>query len=330
VPQVDLSRLRNIVGSLAGRKVLVAGDFMLDRYLYGNVSRICPEAPVPVVELQGIQHAAGGAGNVVANLSSLGGTALTLGLVGSDEEGETLLGLLQEEGARVAGLLRDSSRPTSVKARVVAHNQQMLRLDQEARMPVNGGMLQSLKDAFEEVIDTADVVILSDYAKGLLVPGFCRYVIDRARALGKPCIVDPKGNDWQKYSSATGITPNVNELSLWLGDDLQSDDDIVTAAAALLTSLAVEFVLVKRGPKGMSLLEGGSEPRHISARAAQVFDVTGAGDTVIASVALALAAGASYSEAAVIANEAAGVVVSKPGTALVAVEEVLERLPEAA
>jgi len=217
-----------------------------------------------------------------------------------------------------------------VKARVVAHNQQMLRLDQEARMPVNGGMLQSLKDAFEEVIDTADVVILSDYAKGLLVPGFCRYVIDRARALGKPCIVDPKGNDWQKYSSATGITPNVNELSLWLGDDLQSDDDIVTAAAALLTSLAVEFVLVKRGPKGMSLLEGGSEPRHISARAAQVFDVTGAGDTVIASVALALAAGASYSEAAVIANEAAGVVVSKPGTALVAVEEVLERLPEAA
>jgi D-beta-D-heptose 7-phosphate kinase/D-beta-D-heptose 1-phosphate adenosyltransferase len=302
---------------------------MLDRYLYGDVSRVCPEAPVPVVDLQTIEHTAGGAGNVVANLSSLGGTALTLGLVGIDEEGEALLALLQERGACVAGLLRDASRPTSVKNRVMARNQQMLRLDRETRTPVNGEMLRSLKDACDEAVAAADVVILSDYAKGLLVPELCQYAIARALALGKPCIVDPKGNDCQKYRSATGITPNLNELSLMLRTELQSDDDIVEAATVLLPSLAVEFVLVKKGPKGMSLFERGGEPRHISARAAQVFDVTGAGDTVIAALALALAAGASYYEAAVIANEAAGVVVSKPGTAMASAEEILARLPDA-
>jgi len=240
------------------------------------------------------------------------------------------MALLQQRGACVAGLLRDESRPTSVKSRVMAHNQQMLRLDRETRTPVNGGTLRSLKKACDRAIGEADIMILSDYAKGLLVPELCRYAIARALAFGKPCIVDPKGSDWQKYRSATGITPNLNELALMTRRELQSDEDIVEAATALLASLAVEFVLVKRGPMGMSLFERDHGPRHIRARAAQVFDVTGAGDTVVATLALALAAGATYYEAALIANEAAGVVVSKPGTAMESAAEILARLPDAA
>ncbi len=326
----QLLRLKEIASSLAGRKVLVIGDFMLDRYLYGDVSRICPEAPVPIVDLRTIEHTAGGAGNVVANLSSLGGKPLTLGLIGADEEGDALTALLGETGACLTGLLRDASRPTSVKSRVMAHNQQMLRLDRETRIPVSGHMLRSLKDACDQAVAAADIVVLSDYAKGLLVPELCRYAIDRALAFGKPRLVDPKGSDCQKYRSATGITPNLNELTLLAGKELPTDAAIAEAATALLSSLAVEFVLVKRGPAGMSLFERGREPQHISSRAAQVFDVTGAGDTVAATLALALAAGASYHEAALIANEAAGVVVSKPGTAMASVAEILARLPEAA
>lgn len=296
-------------------RVLVVGDIMLDRYWHGATSRISPEAPVPVVAVRGDEFRLGGAGNVAGNLASLGVRTELAGLCGNDENADRIDDLL-ERLAITAHLGRVPGARTITKLRVIAQNQQLLRLDFEDRFSeVQSAMLG---DRLNQLVSPYDALIFSDYAKGTL--GDLNQWIERARATSTPVIVDPKGIDFRRYRGATVITPNFGEFSAVVGP-CHDESEIAVRAARLRDELDLEAVLVTRSEKGMSLFQRGCEPLHLPARAIEVFDVTGAGDTVVAALAAALACGTSLSDAARLANVAAGLVVSKLGTASVTAPE---------
>lgn len=298
-------------GADAGPRVLVLGDLMLDRYWHGATQRISPEAPVPVVHVGGIEERPGGAGNVALNAVALGAPVTLVGPVGDDEAGDRLQGLLEEAGVACC-FHREAHAPTITKLRILSRHQQLIRLDFEDGFP--GMPADALDAAFEAALEAADVVVLSDYAKGALPHP--RALIRRARAAGKPVLVDPKGRDYARYEGATLITPNLTEFRAVVGEP-EDEDDLGARAAALAARLGVDAVLVTRGEHGMTLAEATGRAAHLKARAREVFDVTGAGDTVIATLAVALGAGAGRADAAAWANAAAGVVVGKLGTATV-------------
>ena len=307
-----LDKLKNV-------RLLVVGDVMLDRYWFGEVSRISPEAPVPVVKVERIEERLGGAANVARNALALGARTALLSVVGDDEAGRSLSRLLAESEID-AGLHVDRDIDTTVKLRVIGRQQQLLRIDFET-LPSHE-VLQAKLSEFVSRVAACDVVILSDYGKGGLA--HISEMIRLARAAGKPVLVDPKGDEWDKYAGATVITPNRSELREVVGR-WTSEADLAARVQKLRDELGLDALLVTRSEEGMTLFAA-DEQHHQPAQAREVFDVSGAGDTVIATLAVMLAAGAGWAEAIRTANVAAGIVVGKLGTAVVSHEELAAAL----
>ena len=288
---------------------LVIGDLMMDRYLWGKVERISPEAPVPVVLLDRESEAAGGAANVAANLVGLGLRTRLVGCIGADDNGVRLKRAVHDLGIDTSGLLHAEHHPTIAKTRVLGGHQQMLRLDRENRAPYSDKDMHALTRLVHQMLaERPAVVLLSDYAKGVLTPALCQTVITEAKRLGIPVLVDPKGRDYRKYEGATALTPNKRETAEVCHTDVHDNTVLLDAATHLRRNLALEFLAVTRGEEGISLIEE-SHSLHIPATAKQVFDVSGAGDTVIATLAAGLVAGLDRRDALHLANLAAGVVV---------------------
>lgn len=316
----SLEGLNRAISRFADVRVLVVGDLILDRFVTGVIERISPEAPIPVLHGRGETLALGGAGNVVANIVSLGGKAIPVSVLGKDSAGDGLVRMLADLGADADGIGRSAGRMTSAKSRYSAQGQQVLRFDEEEVKPLSVDQRAALLTRFEAALEHADIVVLSDYGKGVLLDGVAADLIAIARAAGKPVLVDPKGRDYGHYRGATAVTPNRKELGEAVGRLVFSDGEIEAAARELIAAHGFDFVLATRSEKGMSVVDA-RDARHIATQAREVFDVSGAGDTVVASFALALAAGADRASAATIANAAAGVVVGKRGTARLTVEE---------
>ncbi|MGH9867295.1 MAG: D-glycero-beta-D-manno-heptose-7-phosphate kinase [Candidatus Polarisedimenticolia bacterium] len=317
---------RRILSAAAGRKVVVLGDLMLDQFIWGTVERISPEAPVPVVKVTRESAHLGGSGNVVSNIRALGGSACPVGLVGDDARAERLRATLAEMGVDDGGVLAAPGRVTTVKTRIVAHHQQVVRFDREQDEVPEDGAIDHLIEAALKHCQGADALVVSDYEKGAVTPRLLAAVLPAAKKQGIPVVVDPKPGHWRSYQPITTITPNQGEAARMAGRTIRSEDDLVSAGRAIQSTLGCRGVLLTRGEKGMMLLEEGESPRSIPAAAREVYDVTGAGDTVVAALTLCLAAGASLQDAAFIANAAAGVVVAKLGTATATVEEVIAAL----
>jgi len=308
--------------SFGDARVLVAGDVLLDRYWHGGTSRISPEAPVPVVHVTGDEERAGGAGNVAVNLRALEAPVTLLGLAGEDAEAGRLENLLEASGVSVR-LFRVDGCPTVSKLRVISRQQQLIRLDFEDGFPA--GAAAELAGGFAGCLDGAKVAVLSDYGKGSLAS--VREMIGAARRASVPVLVDPKGGDFRRYAGATLITPNLSEFEHVVGR-CATQDELEERGGRLMGELGLEALLVTRGEHGLSLLRRDAEALYMPARAREVFDVTGAGDTVIAVLAGALAAGATLPDAAALANVAAGIVVGKLGTASASLHELRRSLHE--
>lgn len=306
------------------RRVVVVGDLMLDEFVWGDVSRISPEAPVPVVEVKERTTMPGGAANTAANVASLGGSVALVGAIGADGAGETTRRLVAEAGIDTSGFVVDGSRPTSLKTRIVARHQQIVRIDHEARRAFAPEIGNKMMEAVRAAVAGADACIVSDYGKGVVTPELVAIVV--SAAAGKPIVVDPKRRDLHAYRGVTVITPNLSELELAAGHPCPTTEDIVTAARKLLPELGGAALLVTRGPEGMTLVASGKPEVHVPARARAVFDVTGAGDTSVGALTLALAVGLTMDVAIEIASAAAAIAVSKPGTATVTIEELRAEL----
>lgn len=321
-----IDELKNFVGEgVTACKVLVIGDVMLDKYYFGEVSRISPEAPVPIAHVLEVKETLGGAANVAHNLALLGCQTSIIGQVGTDVHGEKFLALLKNIGVDHSGLI-ETVKPTTTKIRVISGHQQMIRLDFEDATELDGATTDKLLENFSARLPNVDAVIISDYGKGVCTKKICREVIGACRAQRKFVVVDPKGDNWQKYFDAGFITPNLKELNAVLPKPIPNDDAQIEAAARhVIDEFNLRGLVVTRSAKGLSLIDG-ERTAHIQARAQEVYDVSGAGDTVIAVFALALAGGLDSEAAAYLANVAAGVVVAKVGTYAVNREELLNAL----
>ncbi len=306
--------------------VLCIGDLMLDRFLYGDVERISPEAPVPVLRLNRTREMLGGAGNVASNIASLGGRAILVGLVGRDDAGRRLRSILAGAGNVEAACIDTDDRPTICKTRFIAAQQQVVRADEESREPLTAGERTALLDALRQRLGQVGAVVLADYGKGVLDAAMVMEVIALARRAGLPAFVDPKSRDFSRYRGATCITPNLNELAAASGMPVGDEAGVVAAARRVMEEAQASAILATRSEKGMMLVEASGEVHSVEARAREVFDVSGAGDTVIATLALCHASGRPLSQAMHVANAAASVVVSKAGTATADLKEVMAEL----
>ncbi len=324
-----MQRYEKIISNFARKNILVIGDIMVDRFIYGNVSRISPEAPVPVVEISKEIYMAGGAANVVANIVSVGGSACVIGVAGEDFSAEYLLKSLNSNGIVTSGVIKDKSRPTILKTRIIAHHQQVVRVDREVKTSFDRKILDSLINNVHNSVTAADAVILSDYGKGVICEKLLKIVIPLARKRKIPITVDPKIEHFSKYKRVTCLTPNLNEATEGIkAIKNKTEEDVVNIGRKIMKKLRPDALIITRGEKGMTLFEPSRRIRNIPTRAKEVYDVTGAGDTVIAIFTLALASGASFYEATEISNYAAGIVVGKLGTATVTSKELLEALKE--
>jgi D-glycero-beta-D-manno-heptose-7-phosphate kinase len=308
------------------RQVLIVGDLMLDVFVWGDVQRISPEAPVPVVDVRDETQLLGGTANVANNVASLGGKAVVAGVVGNDHSGREVVRMLRKVGVPTEGLIVEDRRPTTVKTRIIAQNQQVVRYDRELRRPLQKASLDKLVEYVEERSTSAGALIVSDYAKGVVTPD----LMDAVRRLDLPArfpvIVDPKIEHTELYRRVTLVTPNHHEASRMSGIEITDSDSLVAAGRKLLRHLQCESVLITRGRDGMALFDQTGEMTTIPTVARRVYDVTGAGDTVIATLALGLVAGLTTTEAALLANIAAGIVVGEVGTAVVTAERLLEAI----
>lgn len=323
---IDPGRAAELLARARSVRVLVVGDLMLDRYVVGSVERISPEAPVPVVRVLAERAAPGGAGNVAANATALGARCAVVGHVGTDPEGGQLLQQLEEAGVGIQGVVRDASRPTTVKTRVLAKNQQVVRFDREMDTDVHAPLADELAGRVERLASECDVLVVQDYDKGVLAAPVVDAVTGAASVLGIPWIVDPKRRRFFAYAGATVFKPNARELDDALGEPNRPDD--AAWLAAVRARLACRHLLVTLGDEGMALATESGVYLRLAAVAQGVYDVSGAGDTVTATVAVALGAGAGIEEAAALANRAAAIEVAKPGVATVTPEELLEHLVE--
>lgn len=318
--------LRAVVEQFHGCRVVVIGDVMLDEYVHGAVSRISPEAPVPVLEVRAHDWRLGGAANAAAGIQALGGTTTLIGVVGKDETAAILADRLNHHGIASAVVV-DPDRPTTKKTRLVAQQQQIVRVDHEQRHPVAGAIAGSVRQAIAQAMHGAQACVLSDYAKGVVTGEIARHAIEAARAAGVPVIVDPKQRSFAAYRGATVITPNLHELEAAAPGVVPFE--AARAAAGVLAELAGSALLVTRSADGMTLFRGDREPFHVAAMAKEVFDVTGAGDTVVATIALALGAGVALEQAVELASIAAAISVSKRGTSTVGPAELLTAIDAA-
>lgn len=309
--------------------VLILGDVMLDTYLSGDADRISPEAPVPVIRIEEERHVLGGAGNVARNVTALGGKALLLGMRGDDAAGERLSSLLKEEGIQAA-LHVHPSRPTTVKSRILARGQQMLRFDQELTTPFTGQEEDALLQAAEELLQQCQAIVVSDYNKGLVTPSFMQGLKKRLSKLPHPLpvLVDPKPGNINAYTGVTLMTPNIKETGELAQMPVHSKQDVVAAGRTLMRRVGCEHMLTTLGSDGMAVFETEDRIRRVPTVARKVFDVTGAGDTVIATIALALSAGISLFKASILANHAAGEVVGEIGAATCSNERLYQALED--
>ncbi|MEE9538204.1 MAG: D-glycero-beta-D-manno-heptose-7-phosphate kinase [candidate division NC10 bacterium] len=315
-----------ILAQFPQRKILVLGDIMVDEYIWGVVSRISPEAPVPVVEVEDENIRLGGAANVVANIRALRGQADLVGVAGGDSMAERLLHEIEQIGVKLDGIVVDRSRKTTIKTRVVAGSQHVVRFDRESTEDLDDGLGGRIQELVQDRLDHVDALVISDYGKGVINARLLEVVVPLARARGVVTVVDPKINHFDLYRQVSVLTPNHREAMAAWGRPIRGEADVAAAGRHLVDRLKVQAVLVTRGERGMSLYEGNGRVSQIPAVAKEVFDVTGAGDTVVGSMALALASRATMVEAAQVANHAAGVVVGKRGTATVSLTELKRSL----
>jgi D-beta-D-heptose 7-phosphate kinase/D-beta-D-heptose 1-phosphate adenosyltransferase len=320
---IDIGKLSNRFKELS---TLVVGDIILDEYFWGKVDRISPEAPVPVVTVKEETQLLGGAANVVNNIRSLGGQVFLSGLVGGDERGRKILNLLEERGVPTGGVFIDPRLLTTVKTRIVAHSQQVVRFDRENEAPVSQGYADSLISYVRDMIPHADTVVIADYGQGVVTEELVKAITGIARQEKKVVLLDPKIGRFHFYRDVTVVAPNSQEAGLAAEIEIVDERSLKEVGTRLLDRFNCEVVLITRGEHGMALCERGKEAIYVPTTAREVFDVTGAGDTVIAVMALVLATGASFGEAAVVANYAAGIVVGKVGTATVTPEELREAM----
>lgn len=317
----DMSRLSEIIQDFSKSTVLVLGDLMLDRYLWGHVSRISPEAPVPVVAVKKETSCLGGAGNVSRNLQSLGASVILAGLVGEDSAGRWI----KRNAPSERGIFTDPKRPTTIKTRIIAHHQQVVRVDQEEVASLSASVREGILSLIRS--ESYDGLLVSDYNKGMVSQDLMEAALEVTRERKIPVFVDPKVENFPHYSPVTLITPNHFEAERIVNYACQSDSDVERAGVDILSRISVQYLILKRGEQGMTVFEKGRPPIHIPTVAKEVYDVTGAGDTVIAAASLALLNGATIQEAALLANTAAGIVVGKLGTATLTQEELLNVLP---
>lgn len=330
MPIVPSKRLKEILHSFKGQQVVVVGDIMLDHFIKGDVTRISPEAPVPVVAVKKEYFVAGGAGNVAVNLAALGAKPAMISVVGPDLGGEMLKSFLRDKNVDIRGVAEDTDRPTTQKIRVMAEQQQIVRFDRESKKVVSPSIAAVCMENFKAAVKNAKGVILSDYGKGMLSDHNIQDIIDICRKQHIPVCVDPKIDNFKKYKNITCMTPNTKEAWEGAGESPKSGEAAMTELGnKILKMLNADSILITRSADGMSLFEKGKkEPTTVRATAQEVYDVTGAGDTVISVLTLALACGATLTEAAVLSNYAAGIVVAKSGTATASPEEIEGVLPQ--
>jgi rfaE bifunctional protein kinase chain/domain len=320
--------LEKILKGFAKVNILVIGDIMMDRFIWGKVSRISPEAPVPVVLVEKETFLLGGAANVVNNIHSLGGKVSLCGVVGDDETGQKIINKLTEMGIGIHGIFLEQGRQTTVKTRIIAHQQQLVRIDRETTDHLSGSTFRNLSEFLKRNVEGFHGIILSDYGKGLLTRELIRSTIRRAREAKKFVLADPKLKNFFLYKGATVVTPNTAEASVASGIPIDDFSSLRKAGKILLKRLRCDVLVITRGEEGMAIFEPHQEPLLVPTVAKEVYDVTGAGDTVIGTMALALGAGAKVIDAANLANFAAGIVVAKVGTATVHQEELMKVIRE--
>jgi D-beta-D-heptose 7-phosphate kinase/D-beta-D-heptose 1-phosphate adenosyltransferase len=325
----DPLMLVDIVKKIPSVNILVVGDLMLDRYWWGDVTRISPEAPVPVVRLKDSTYAVGGAANVAANITGLGAKVYLAGVVGNDADASTFKDLLSSANIPTEFVVFSEHRPTTVKTRIIAHNQQVVRVDQETAAELDPEDEAMILEAIDRVIDKVDLVIISDYAKGVLSGNILTRLITTPRELGKTVLVDPKGKDFSKYAGASLLTPNRREAAEACHLESESQDLVEKAGSRILSELDLDALLITQSEDGMTLFTKGVEPQHLEAAAREIYDVTGAGDTVIACLGSAMASGADYLSAAKIANIGAGIVIRQLGTTQITADRLLAELGSA-
>lgn len=318
------SQAARLLDQIAGRRALCVGDILLDSFVYGQTDRVSREAPVPILNETSRTAMLGGAGNLARNIASLGGQPVLIGVIGADDDGETVCQLVKEACGDTSGLVLETGRMTTTKIRYVAQNQQMLCVDRDPVQTITDETHTALLERVSEHLGQTDVLILSDYGRGMMTPTLSQAIIKLARAASVPVTVDPRGTDYSRYDGAKVIKPNADELTAETGLPVTDDDQAEAALAALKKTLPnTEALLVTRGGQGMSLLAEGHTTHH-KARPRSVFDVSGAGDTALAALSLAVAAGVDLSDAMALADLAAGTAVTKTGTATVSPEEVLQ------
>lgn len=309
-----------------GKRIAVVGDLMLDRYFWGSVSRISPEAPVPVIDLETEQDRLGGAANVARNIKSLGGEPLLVGVIGADNSGNQLFGIIKESGFSPDGIVIDGSRPTTVKTRVIAHNQHVVRIDRESKNDISHIIQDKILGVLHRNIDSLDGIILEDYNKGVIVKTLIKQIIDLGNEHGKKITVDPKFKNFFEYRNATVFKPNRKEVEEVMGLRLENQEEVTSTGRALLERLCAGGVLLTLGERGMALFESDGSINHVPTTARNVADVSGAGDTVISTLTMALAGGATLKEAATLANIAGGIVCGYVGIVPVEKKELTEHV----
>jgi rfaE bifunctional protein kinase chain/domain len=324
MPQLTRQRAEDLIRAMRDRRIVVLGDVMLDEFIWGDVTRISPEAPVPVVDIRRESVHLGGAANVLANLVALGAKACVVGVVGNDSAGQRLHSSLKQASPLQSDgyLVVDEKRPSTTKTRIIAHSQLVVRADREQRSPINGQTENRILESLRQAMQDADALIISDYDKGVVTPRILSEILPSAYAR-VPVLIDPKIRNFSHYRPASLITPNHHEALRMTNLEVDSDAGLHQAARLIRQNLSCDAVLITRGDRGIMLLEGDNDPVFVDTAAREVYDVTGAGDTVIATLAAALSAGATMLEAANLANHAAGIVVGKVGTATASDDELL-------
>ena len=322
----DFSKLKNIISNFAEAKVLVVGDLILDEFLWGDVSRISPEAPVPVVWVKRESFMPGGASNVANNLRSLGARTYLAGVIGDDERGAILKSELEQKGIDTTGIIVDESRPTTLKTRVVAQHQQVVRIDKEKVDTLSDAMISRIIDHVKKLIDKIDAIVIEDYGKGVITQKLLKQIVPLAREHKKIISVDPKEENLEYYQGITLITPNNHEASKAVGFEIKDNATLKKAGVEMLKKFKCKIALITLGENGMAVFQKDKAMEQIPTVAQEVFDVSGAGDTVIACYTLALAAGANPVQAAHISNCAAGIVVGRVGIAVVTPDELTDRI----
>ncbi len=318
-------RLSKILDDFKDKKILIIGDIMLDKYVLGEVSRISPEAPVQIIDVIKENYVPGGAANVANNIVALDGNTFITGVIGQDEAGSILNSELEKRSINTKGIVVDPKKPTIQKVRIIGKNQQLLRIDYEDTRCIEDDMEKQIINYVREMINDIDAVIISDYAKGTITKTLVRSILRSCKQHNKILIVDPKPKHMEYYQDVTLITPNHKEASEMVGIEEKGEEDLVEIGKRL-QGIMNTTILITRGEKGMSLFEKGDKITHIPTRAKEVYDVSGAGDTVVGTLALAMTTGAKLKEAAILANHAAGITVGKLGTSTVTVDEIKKDL----